>query len=304
MKRLGILMVVALVGAMMAMGPMAMGQNFPIPRPPKTLTQIPARAGWIVEHYWDNADMAALAQEEAQIEETRKASQNDARKEAQEAEGSPSALEQAFVNYLALFPLTESDSLCNSAVTAMMHKADSASASREVFALANKYLFDLDSPMANEEHFLFFLNAARGCRNISAMQRQECAYLESVVASNRVGSEVTDFSFETLDGSLKDFSEIPGQRMLLLYEIGCKDCMAMIQRLKELKGVTIVAVAVNASREAFRNFAPGLPSDWIAGWDSTHSINGGAFAIRKLPDLYLISPSNTVLQKHLKTASY
>lgn len=278
MKRFGISIIVTLVVAMMAMGPMAMGQNFPIPRPPKTLTGVPQRAGWLVEHYWDNADMAALAQTVADT---------------------PSELEQAFVNYLALFPLTESDSLCNSAVTAMMHRADSANASREVFALANKYLFDLDSPMANEEHFLFFLNAAKSCRGISAMQRQECAYMESVVANNRVGSEVADFSFETLDGSLKDFSEIPGQRILLLYEIGCKDCMAMIQRLKESSGVTIVAVAVNASREAFRYFAPSLPSDWITGWDSTHSINGGAFAIRKLPDLYMISPSNTVLQKHL-----
>ena len=100
MKRFGISIIVTLVVAMLAMGPMAMGQNFPIPRPPKTLTGVPQRAGWIVEHYWDNADMAALAQEEA---------------------GTPSELEQAFVNYLALFPLTESDSLCNSAVTAMMH---------------------------------------------------------------------------------------------------------------------------------------------------------------------------------------
>lgn len=271
-----------LIAAFFCAAALAQAQNFSIPRPPKSLTQIPARAGWIVEHYWDNADMGALALEEQQAKA-----------------GNPSALEQAFVNYIALFPLTQSDSLCNAAVGAMMQKADSANACREIFALANKYLFDLDSPMADEEHFIFFLNAARETKSISPVQRQECSYWESVVNNNRVGSQIEDFCFETPQGKLMDFSDTQGERLLLLFDTECEDCRAMIESLKGEER-QVVAIAVNSNRKAFRAFAKSLPDSWISGWDSTGTINGGAFALRHLPDLFLISPQGTVLQKHIK----
>lgn len=289
MKRLGIFTVMALVGAQMAMGPMAMGQNFQLPRPPKTLTGVPQRAGWIVEHYWDNADMAALANAEDKA-----------------VAGKPSELEQAFVNYLALFPLTESDSLCNAAVAKMMHKADSVQACRQVFSLANKYLFDLGSPMANEEHFLFFVQAAKSSNSISAIQRQETLYWTQVIDNNRVGREIEEFSFETPQGKLMDFSDVKGERLLLLFDTECADCRAMIEALRQgaLQQDTprqVVAIAVNSNRKTFRKFAESLPSEWVTGWDSTGTINGGAFALRHLPDLYLVSADGTVMAKHLKT---
>lgn len=288
-------MIVALMGAVMAqmaMAPMAMGQNFQLPRPPKTLTGVPQRAGWIVEHYWDNADMAALASAEDKA-----------------LAGKASELEQAFVNYLALFPLTESDSLCNAAVAKMMHKADSVQACRQVFALANKYLFDLDSPMANEEHFLFFIQAAKSSNSISSIQRQETVYWTQVIDNNRVGREIEEFSFETPQGKLMDFADVKGERLLLLFDTECADCRAMIEALKQGQLMQdpvnntprqVVAIAVNSNRKDFRKFAESLPSEWITGWDSTGTINGGAFALRHLPDLYLVSADGIVLAKHLK----
>lgn len=265
---------------MICVAAVASAQNFRLSRPPKTLTGVPARAGWMVEHYWDNADMEALAREQAEA-----------------VPGTPSALEQAFVNYLALFPLTESDSLCNAAVGAMMQKADSVSACKEMLALADKYLFDLDSPMADEDKFLFFLNAARQCRSIGAVQRRECGYWEFVVTNNRVGSRLEDFSFETARGRKMKFSDTAGERLLLLFDTGCDDCKSMIESLKGERR-QVVAIAVNSNRKAFRAFARSLPKNWVSGWDCTGQINGTAFAIRHLPDLFLISDDGIVLEKH------
>lgn len=270
--------------------PVAVAQSFQLPRPPAGLKGVPARAGWLVEHYWDRADMEALAQGAA-----------DAQAQASEGSGpaNPSELEQAFVNYVALFPLTESDSLCNAAVASMVRKADTAMATSRIFSLAGKYLYDLDSPMANEEHFLFFVNAFEGSGVLDSAQKSECAYWRRVIDNNRVGHQIEEFSFETAQGKLMDFADVQGERLLLLFDIECEDCRAMIESLRD-ETRQVVAIAVNTNRKAFRKFAQTLPAGWITGWDSAGTINGGAFALRHLPELMQIAPDGTVLGKHLK----
>lgn len=46
------------------------------------------------------------------------------------------------------------------------------------------------------------------------------------------------------------------------------------------------------------------PAFWSAsffvGYDSTGMVNGGAFAIRRLPDVYRISADGTVMEKHCR----
>lgn len=262
-----------------------------MPRPPAELKGVPARAGWLVEHYWDLADMDALASTHA------------------EGGAETSVLEQSFVNYLSLFPLTESDSLCSASVNALMLAADPVAASgpdcgrlfEALSSLADKYLFDLDSPMADDEKYLLFIDASLLCKGLSATRRDLLSYRKNVLMNNRVGTPVEDFCFEAPDGRLIDFSDIPGQRLLLLFDISCQDCLEMVKSLEASPedGVTVVAVAVNATRKDFRKFAASLPSGWVCGFDSTHTVNGSAFALRHLPELMRIASDGTVLAKHL-----
>lgn len=247
-----------------------MGQDFALPRPPAELRTPSLRACWLVEHYWDNAILKNLDGEN---------------------------FEQAFVNYVALFPICADDTLCRSSVAKLMKKADDDGVAAGFCHLAGKYLFDLESPMANEEYFSFFVPWA-----------QDRPHLELIIGNNRLGHHVEDFSFETINGDLCDFSEVPGKRLLLLYETGCPDCKGMIRYLRsgaflrtcpELSDATIVAIAVNASRESYRESASELPDSWVTGYDSTGTINGTAFAIRKLPDVYFISDTGIVLGKHV-----
>lgn len=259
-------------------------QDFQMPRPPAELKSVPARAGWLVEHYWDKADMDALARAHTSSEAD-----------------SASELEQSFVNYLSLFPLTENDSLCAASVNALM-QAENSRLFDALSSLADKYLYDLDSPMADDEKYLFFIDASLGCKGLSAMRRDLLLYRRSIVMNNRVGTAVEEFCFETADGKLIDFSDVPGEKLLLLFDITCKDCLEMVKALEASAedGVTVVAVAVNASRRDFRKFAPNLPSGWVCGFDSTHTVNGSAFAIRHLPELMRIAPDGTVLRKHIR----
>lgn len=242
----------------------AYGQEFGIPRPPAELRSPELRAGWLLCHYWDNADFTNLEGRE---------------------------LEQAFVNYLQLFPIADSDSLSREGVRILMERAESRNSTGKVYSVAEKYLYNLNSPMADEEKFVYFVPWA-----------PNPAYIERVLASNRVGSQICEFGFVCENGVRKEFGSIDGTRLLLLFEIGCRDCRDAIEALKNgaAGDVKVVAVAVNSQWEDFLELAGTLPENWVKGFDSAGTINGTSFAIRKLPDMYLVDSDGTVLKKHIK----
>lgn len=262
----------------MLWGPGAFAQQIALPHPPAELRNVPSRAGWLVEHYWDLADMQTLTSE-------------------------GKTLEQSFVNYLSVFPLAECDSLCNASVSALMKRADTSFTPlpEQLLSLAEKYLYTLDSPSANEEYFLFFVEAARACERISPEQRSSLDYWTSVVMNQRKGSFMHDFSFETPLGRQCRFSSIPGERLLLLFDVNCADCHELMRKMQESprEGVTVVAVAVGCTRKDFRRHASSLPRDWVTGWDYSGRLNGDIFAIRRLPDLYSTDASGRITAKHI-----
>lgn len=295
----------------LAPGSGAFAQQFSLPRPPAELRSVPERAGWLIEHFWDKADLRALASPGSAPAAGDPSHQSPDSAPAPTVEAPDPApasqvLEQAFVNYISLFPLAEDDSRCRSSVGALLHRADTVSVQflEDVFSLAEKYLFKLESPSANEEYFLFFLDAGRSCRGLSPLRRRQCVYWHDVVMNNRVGTQVNDFTFATAKGRTMHLSEVGGERLLLIFDLSCEDCREMIRGLEAScpAGTTVVAVAVNADKAAFRKFAGTMPKTWVCGYDSTGTVNGQAFALRKLPELYRISADGIVSGKHLTLA--
>lgn len=275
-------LIVTLLFAMM----MPQQQNVQLPRPPAELKGVSARAGWLVEHFWDLAEVEAVVADHS----------------ASKA-GETSVLEQSMVNWFSLFPLTQSDSLCRVAVGAFLGKASGNVA--PVLDIADKYLYTPDSPMACDEHYLFFVEGALGLEGCCSggLDKDLLAYRRKVLMNNRVGSEISDFSFETRDGSLVDFSSITGPRLLLFFDIECSECRQMIASLRESGAgadQTVVVVAINATAAQFREFAGTLPSSWVCGYDSTATINGGAFAFRHLPLLLSVSAEGVITSKGFK----
>lgn len=235
----------------------AVAQNVTLPRPPAELRTVPSRAGWLVEHYWDLTEFGEIGAAGATA-----------------GSAASREVEQAFVNYLSLFPLVQSDSLCRAAVAHLVEKVDAASAKKGVeaggaeyfFELAEKYLYDLDSPLASEEQYLWFINAGLHAANLPAIRKEILLAQKRVIQNNPVGTQVSDFYFETQTGSGLYFHQllahtemsstassgsVPGSQslasvssetegsaayeseiLLLFFEIGCHNCEAMIERLK------------------------------------------------------------------------
>lgn len=258
-------------------------QNIELPKPPSELRNVPERAGWLVTHYWDKADLVVLAEE---YQKTPK--------------DATSILEQSFVNYISLFPITENIAVCRDAVGELLARADESSQVINILCdFSEKYLYNVESPMVNDEYFLCFIEGSQKCRNVSAEWKMDCLSRKRALTSNMAGSRVCEFTFETLCGSILKFSDIHGQRLLVLYDITCSDCMETISKLKssQMSDITIVAIALNATRDDFRKFAEGLPSEWICGFDSTKMINGGSFILRNFPEIYQVSSDGIVISK-------
>ena len=111
------------------------GMEFPYPQIPTMMTEPQQRATYLLMHYWDNVDF------------------NDMKLVAND-----DFMEQGFVNYLSVLPIVDALTAERS-VEAMMKRAEgNKMAYIRLANIAEKYLFEPNSPMVNDETYIMFLN--------------------------------------------------------------------------------------------------------------------------------------------------
>ncbi|MEG1405966.1 MAG: DUF5106 domain-containing protein, partial [Alistipes sp.] len=109
-------------------------QKITVPTPPAVLTTPEQKAEFIATHYWDNFDFADTT-----------------------LISDAGVTEQAFADFVNLLPYVP-ETLIEKGVDAMMSKATVDSAMYAHFVeLSEKYLYDPNSPMRNEEIYIVVL---------------------------------------------------------------------------------------------------------------------------------------------------
>lgn len=107
-----------------------------LPSVPDSLRTPAKRAAYVVTHFWDDMDFRDTARSHDQ-----------------------NFMEQNFVNYLSLFPHTPADTL-EIAIPQLMRLAETDTVAYNLLAdMADKYLYDTESPMLDEESYIIFLEA-------------------------------------------------------------------------------------------------------------------------------------------------
>lgn len=250
--------------------------GIPLPKVPAGITAPAERASYIICHFWERAEFPAVTED--------------------------AEFEQAFVNYISLFPLASSDSVRREAVSALWEKIRPGG--KDCFSrfntLAEKYLYNVDSPMLDEETYLLFLEVFMSDDEVSADVRPLLEYQRGIVLNNRVGTPVNTFRYKNKEGKFVSFPpESDGREtVLVFYDTECSHCRELIESMAGDSSRCYIAIALNANAQSFRNSLSFIPEDWLAGYDATGLVNGTIFAIRKLPDVFLISADGTVLKKH------
>ena len=189
-------------------------------------------------------------------------------------------------------------------IGALLAKAEQNHATSRFLTLAEKYLYDPNSPYRNDERYLLFLQyaAKHQFADYTTNPRYQKHY--TMVQKNRMGTLATDFSFITQAGEEGHLYGVQSPYILLFFhDPNCEECQWVKQQLESQhahfaqKGVQVVAVYIDDEIEAWKSAS--YPSAWLSVY-APEIDQQDLYDIKALPTLYLLNTQKLVLLKDVR----
>lgn len=262
-------------------------REFPFPHIPDLIIKPQQRASWLICHYWDNIDFS----DDNIISDT-------------------VFIEQAFVNFLSIFPIIESDEDIALGVKLLLQKAEIKYRVYEiVISLAEKYLFELDSPLMNEEFYIFFLEQINNSNFLSDVKKSRTKYHYNIVVKNRKGTKAANFDFVTSNGENSSLYDILTDELIIFfYDPECDNCIEVINKLKNnieinkriiLGKTKILAIYPDGDYYIWQKSISKMPENWIVAFATSPIQPIGKYILRALPTIYVVDKNKKVLVKDI-----
>lgn len=280
--------------------------RLPYTRPeiPLVMTDSGQRAAYYVQHYWDGYSLADTAFLRSDATELLYADFIDALQHA-----TPEAR--------------------SSALRAMMIHAEADSTAYTRFcALSEKYLYDPNSPMRNEDYYISVLEQMLACTRLSETDKLRPADRLKQALKNRPGMVAPDFTYVTPEhrkesGSI-NISASGGSSsgisaphrlhqfhadytLLFFYDPDCSNCLKFEQELSEMpafldmqeKGILrVLAIYPDDNGEEWSLKSTQMPHGWVVGWNRQGDISSKTlYEIRATPTMYLLDKQKKVILK-------
>lgn len=270
----------------------AVGQ-LPLPVVPPTLTKPADRAIYIIDHFWDGLDFSdTVVSRDARL------------------------IEQSFADYTSLFPVVnDSTARLQSAVDRLVKASEADSiAAAGLREMAEIYLYDVVSPMHNDDYYRFYLNSFINSDGLDDGMRLRYEYQLEEIDKNRVGEEATDFGLVAKDGSETTLShEVAGVPLtvLMFYNPFCSECHDISSAMGDDPAV---AKAVAAGRlQLIAVIADGAWSDNASAVPLDGPIREFAakdnciedeqlYSVRLIPTLYVLDSEMKVVMRDVRPA--
>ncbi len=189
-------------------------------------------------------------------------------------------------------------------IGALLAKAEQNNATARFLTLAEKYLYDPNSPYRNDEQYLLFLQyaATHQLADYTTNPHYQKHYI--MVQKNRVGHKATDFPYTTQAGEKGHLYGVQSQYILLFFhDPNCEECQLVKQQLASQhahfaqKGVQVVAVYIDDEVEAWQKAQ--YPSAWFSVY-APKIDKQDLYDIKALPTLYLLNTRKLVLLKDVR----
>ena len=186
-------------------------------------------------------------------------------------------------------------------IGALLAKVEQNNATARFLTLAEKYLYDPNSPYRSDEKYLLFLQyaATHQLADYTTNPRYQKHY--TMVQKNRIGHKATDFPYTTQAGEKGQLYDLQSPHILLFFhDPNCKECQLVKQQLESQhahflqKGVQVVAVYIDDEVEAWLKAQ--YPSAWLSVY-APEIEQQDLYDIKALPTLYLLDTNKYVLQK-------
>lgn len=258
-------------------------QSFCLPEISTCIITPEDRASFLVSHYWDLYPFNA----EPLPEDT---------------------TEQAMVNYIDLFRFVSKEEAMQS-LKSTMNKA--ANSEKDVFTFYNlfeKYLYDFDSPMKNEEMFIPVLEAFIDSKIISEDDKIRPAYLLEMAKKNRIGTIAANFGICMNNDEKSMLHNLPDKiTIMYFYDPGCDECSLFteklrnnttISRLQKENKLQILAVYTGNDKSLWNEYRKNIPEGLINCYDYNMDIeNNALYDIKVFPTIYLLDKDKSIIQK-------
>ena len=260
-------------------------KEFRLPDVPVTLTAPEDRAAYLSLHYWDHFDFADTS-----------------------LISRPEITEQVFVDFISILPHTPK---AQEAVDTLFRRA---LADREMLyhfiSLGDKYLYEPNSPMHDEELHILFLRALVNHPGLEETDRIRPRHLLEMALKNRPGDVATDFTVVCRDGRSRRLSDIKAGYVLVYFnDPDCENChrvkelltlSPVVNDLLESGRLKLLSVCVEGKTPAWEKAE--FPAGWIDGYDDGQRLTREqVYDLKAMPTLYLLDAEKRVI---LKDASF
>ncbi|TGY40102.1 DUF5106 domain-containing protein [Bacteroides caecimuris] len=260
-------------------------KSITLPAIPAMMTAPEQRADFLVKHYWDNVNFA----DTNYIHH-------------------PEVTEQAWADYCDILnhvPL-------ETAQEAMRKTIERTNVDKKVFTyitdLADKYLYDPNSPMRNEEFYIPVLDAMLDSPLLEEIEKVRPKARRELAQKNRIGTKALNFNYTLASGAQGSLYQLQAEYILLfINNPGCHACTETIDALKnapiinqllEQKRLTVLSIYPDEELDEWRKHLNEFPQEWINGYDKKFAIKEQQlYDLKAIPTLYLLNKEKTVLLK-------
>ena len=258
---------------------------FTVPSIPPMLTNNADRADFLAKNYWNNFDFSDTL-----------------------LIGNQQITEQAFVNYLDIWPHVSEGALRLS-ISRTLEKAQVEPKMFIHFTdLFEKYLYDPNSAMRNEEYYAMVLDYIITSPSIDELYKIQPKFYLELINKNRLGTIATDFVYTMANGKQGSMHKIKSEYLIIFFNNpGCSACIEYEQGLEYSPVVTkmletgklkILAMYVDEDIYEWDKNRPNIPASWINGYDAFTTIRkNNSYDLRAIPNLYLLDKEKRVIMK-------
>lgn len=220
----------------------------------------------------------------------------------------PEITEQAFVDFISVLPYS---SKAQTAVDTLFCRVLATNEMLYHFiALTDKYLYEPNSPMHNEELHILFLRALVSNPDLGELDKIRPRHQLEMAMKNRPGDVSADFTVVCRDGKQRRLSDIKADYVLIYFnDPDCEDCRrvkeelsrsTVVNRLLESGRLKLLSVCVEGKIPGWEK--AGFPTAWIDGYDAGQRLTREQiYDLKAMPTLYLLDAEKRVI---LKDASF
>lgn len=223
-------------------------------------------------------------------------------------------VEQKFADWTSVLDMVspvvveESVSRVYDRALACERKDSSSNVFETLVNLFQKYFYDPNSPLRDEERYLPFVCRYASYEGLSEVEKEKYEREARLCSLNRVGHKAADFRFSDRRGRMMNLYDVKAELTLLFFSNpGCEACMNIINVLRGEPAVSrlitdgrmaVVNVYIDEDIQEWMSYMPVYPEEWYNGFDPDLVLrNNDMYNIRAIPSLYLLDSEKRIIMK-------